>query len=955
MDDLYIKDSVENFDVIGWFQKSGKVIYTEDAVSKIPANVTLNYENNCNKAEYENPGKAFIVDDRYGLYSLEETSDGMTMTIYAMSYVDVYTNGTEEGYEETNSVSMQILDDYTYTEFVDGMEEIYYCDKVVFAKDAIPTSYKEMVWSGDFSGQEVEFTVDEITIYPDVVDNRDFYFDMSNHAGMKVFNASNVGVNFTNANNNELWVRWNALVNNELAEISEIKDQIDNCGNTYHYVKAGETHIITPNNTAEIEYTIYDVMLGDWVEGDMGIEYNRFAGLDHITYYVDGTVEFTIPNFSCDLAYSVEPIGVVEDLSSITIDKAPVVTDSETGVNWYESVFTIGKTDFEICDVTTNTSGTWADDVTVSEEGEHHKSYYVIDRTMNEDGITPSSTYGKISSINYSYVLDLATPTITSVTATDANGKTMSLDYDWVENFDSVSAETAWTNAPSVTVKVTADRGRGSAIAGYMFDGSNWQTSDTYVYTGEGAHDVIIHVRDDFDVKLEGDDKTRPEAGVMVTSIGIDTTAPKLMFTDAKTPTSAELKADTQYEGNLHVVCDDGAGSGLAEINIYKKTGNQWITSNELLVATEEGFYIAPNTQNEVYKIEVIDNAGNETLYDNITVLGYTQDVEVTIGESTGVYGEDLEVEVTIKNTSDNTLSISLFGLREDATDDVFAMEIDSVTELAAGKSFTTKIRLPKGAAAASYEAMLDMTYTNMEEDVGQQITKAYSKQVVATVNRANGTGSVVVEDIYFGQTVSPTATSDTNGTENVTYYYKKADAADSTYTTEVPTATGTYKVKAVFAETANYKEVVAEDEFTITRISATTRMYSITEPNEDGIYEESVVIRGLNGHQLAVSESGVYREQITLSESVGFFRFYIKTPEGAITDAVVLRDIVIELEVPPTPILAGRAHLDTGAAYELGEGTWNVSGDSTNYVGGTVFYVPESGDYEFTQQEGGQ
>ena len=65
------------------------------------------------------------------------------------------------------------------------------------------------------------------------------------------------------------------------------------------------------------------------------------------------------------------------------------------------------------------------------------------------------------------------------------------------------------------------------------------------------------------------------------------------------------------------------------------------------------------------------------------------------------------------------------------------------------------------------------------------------------------------------------------------------------------------------------------------------------------------------------------------------------------------LRNIVIK--EPPVKVTAGRAHLDTGAAYELGEGTWQVSGDSTSYAGGIVFYVPESGDYEFTQQEGGQ
>ena len=170
---------------------------------------------------------------------------------------------------------------------------------------------------------------------------------------------------------------------------------------------------------------------------------------------------------------------------------------------------------------------------------------------------------------------------------------------------------------------------------------------------------------------------------------------------------------------------------------------------------------------------------------------------------------------------------------------------------------------------------------------------------------------------------------------------------------TDVPKLTGTYKVKAVFAESANYKEVIAEDEFVITRISETRGMYSISLPNEDGVYEGPVVITGRDGNLVSVSEQSGFKEQIVINGSIGFFRFFIKTPDGAITEAVILRNIVIE--EPPVKVTSGRTHLDSGEAYEFGAGTWNVSGDSTNYAGGIVFYVPASGEYEFTQQGGGQ
>ena len=54
---------------------------------------------------------------------------------------------------------------------------------------------------------------------------------------------------------------------------------------------------------------------------------------------------------------------------------------------------------------------------------------------------------------------------------------------------------------------------------------------------------------------------------------------------------------------------------------------------------------------------------------------------------------------------------------------------------------------------------------------------------------------------------------------------------------------------------------------------------------------------------------------------------------------------------VPPVAVGSGRTNLVSGIAYSLGEGTWKVSGDSTNYAGGITFYVSENGEYDFSQQ----
>ena len=56
-------------------------------------------------------------------------------------------------------------------------------------------------------------------------------------------------------------------------------------------------------------------------------------------------------------------------------------------------------------------------------------------------------------------------------------------------------------------------------------------------------------------------------------------------------------------------------------------------------------------------------------------------------------------------------------------------------------------------------------------------------------------------------------------------------------------------------------------------------------------------------------------------------------------------------VSVPTTIGSAGTVSLQAGTAYQLGSGTWNVAGDSTDYAGGITFYVSESKEYEFVKK----
>ena len=100
------------------------------------------------------------------------------------------------------------------------------------------------------------------------------------------------------------------------------------------------------------------------------------------------------------------------------------------------------------------------------------------------------------------------------------------------------------------------------------------------------------------------------------------------------------------------------------------------------------------------------------------------------------------------------------------------------------------------------------------------------SNAINVDITKADGTASVSMDGWAYGETAkAPVPTSATNGTDNVTYLYKVKDAADSTYSAAVPTAAGSYTVKATFPETDNYEEATATVDFTIAQAAPTVKI----------------------------------------------------------------------------------------------------------------------------------
>lgn len=161
---------------------------------------------------------------------------------------------------------------------------------------------------------------------------------------------------------------------------------------------------------------------------------------------------------------------------------------------------------------------------------------------------------------------------------------------------------------------------------------------------------------------------------------------------------------------------------------------------------------------------------------------------------------------------------------------------------------------------------------------------------VTVVVHKAPGSGSVSLEGWTYGETPkTPVAASETNGVEDVTYFYKERAAGDETYSGSVPTAPGEYTILARFAGTDNYQEVRSTANFTIDQAPSVIgnapqarKLFYTGEP------QELVTVGSASGGELRYSLDGEnYSTAIPTAAEVGSYTvFYILAGDGNHLDA---------------------------------------------------------------------
>ena len=217
---------------------------------------------------------------------------------------------------------------------------------------------------------------------------------------------------------------------------------------------------------------------------------------------------------------------------------------------------------------------------------------------------------------------------------------------------------------------------------------------------------------------------------------------------------------------------------------------------------------VSNGTQSFLYKNEDIPDseftdekptaAGNYTVmaiiaesdaYNEITCTGSFRiikrnDAAASVSVSDSFVGDSYEPKVTTKSTGSVTYSYRNDDIEESA--------------------FTAT----KPTAAGNYTVKAVIA----ETDTYKELT-CYD---TFSIKKRSASATVSVENIFVGGTVKPVVTTESDGKGDATFEYKAVNAADTEYSNTIPTAAGTYSVRATIPATAKYLSVTCSSEFTI-------------------------------------------------------------------------------------------------------------------------------------------
>ncbi len=225
-----------------------------------------------------------------------------------------------------------------------------------------------------------------------------------------------------------------------------------------------------------------------------------------------------------------------------------------------------------------------------------------------------------------------------------------------------------------------------------------------------------------------------------------------------------------------------------------------------------------------------------------------------------------------------------------------------SVKAIVNDDNLVSELDTSEGAITVAADGSADITFTapdvggkdcyiTVSDLAGNETTFTFTLK--GSAEKATTDATVSVSDIFVGSVPAPKVT--TNSDCPVTdYKFTYSVSGENNYSNTVPSAAGSYDVKASIPETDNYKAAECTTSFKINKITDTDAYVSINDtyhPDEDiAPYLSTVsdnILSAKYEYKLADEADDKYTE--TCSKAIGSYVLRVTVPESATYEEIVL------------------------------------------------------------------
>lgn len=281
------------------------------------------------------------------------------------------------------------------------------------------------------------------------------------------------------------------------------------------------------------------------------------------------------------------------------------------------------------------------------------------------------------------------------------------------------------------------------------------------------------------------------------------------------------------------------------------------------------------------------------------------------------------------------------------------AITVGALNGVISGDDVSVTAVAKYNSATAGSGKTISVAYALTGAAKDRYLAPAGAKYTGGVINKAAGKASVSIADYHVGEKAKAKISSSTNGTKSVKFHFKSKGAADSTYTTTVPSKEGSYTVKAVFAATTNYKAVEATANFKVSYIATPKQPYTLKgTKGKNGWYISNVTINPAKGYSISNKQSGTYKSSYTV-ESTAQPVIYLKDDNGAVTKGINVEKIQIDKALPQiSGIRNGETHYEDELKAVVSDSNLSsvtLNGKSISFDGQSVTVSLKPSDTKYT------